>query len=85
MYKLDLALNYLQWLICNKNQPNRTKPKVVQKVFSLIQKVDITEHFCSSKMQALLIEQLILIENQTQIQRKKYKKEDKEKMREEGN
>ena len=25
MYKEDLALNYLQWLICQKNQPNPTK------------------------------------------------------------
>ena len=26
MYKEDLALNNQQWLICNKTQPNPTKP-----------------------------------------------------------
>ena len=26
MYKEDLALNDLQWLICHKTQPNPTKP-----------------------------------------------------------
>ena len=25
MYKEDLALNNLQWLICHKTQPNKTK------------------------------------------------------------
>ena len=25
MYKKDLALNNLQWLICHKTQPNQTK------------------------------------------------------------
>ena len=25
MYKEDLALNNLQWLICHKTQPNQTK------------------------------------------------------------
>ena len=25
MYRQDLALNNLQWLICHKNQPNQTK------------------------------------------------------------
>ena len=25
MYKQDLALNNLQWLICHKTQPNQTK------------------------------------------------------------
>ena len=28
MYKMDLALNNLQWLICNKNKPNQTKREV---------------------------------------------------------
>ena len=26
MYKEDLALNNLQWLICHKTQPTQTKP-----------------------------------------------------------
>ena len=26
MYKQDLALNNVQWLICHKTQPNHTKP-----------------------------------------------------------
>ena len=26
MYKEDLALNNLQWLICHKIKPNQTKP-----------------------------------------------------------
>ena len=26
MYKKDLALNNLQWLICYKTKPNQTKP-----------------------------------------------------------
>ena len=26
MYKEDLALNNLQWLICHKTQPNQTNP-----------------------------------------------------------
>ena len=25
MYKTDLTLNNLQWLICNKTKPNQTK------------------------------------------------------------
>ena len=28
MYKEDLALNNLQWLICHKTKPNQTKPKM---------------------------------------------------------
>ena len=27
MYKEDLALNNLQWLICHKTKPNQTKTK----------------------------------------------------------
>ena len=27
MYKTDLALNNLQWLICQKTQPIKTKPE----------------------------------------------------------
>ena len=27
MYKMDLRLNNLQWLICHKTKPNQTKPK----------------------------------------------------------
>ena len=26
MYEQDLTLNNLQWLICQKTQPNQTKP-----------------------------------------------------------
>ena len=26
MYKQDLVLNNLQWLVCHKTQPNQTKP-----------------------------------------------------------
>ena len=26
MYKKDLVLNNLQWLICHKTKPNQTKP-----------------------------------------------------------
>ena len=28
MYKQDLALNNLQWLICHKTQPNQIKPNI---------------------------------------------------------
>ena len=31
MYKEDLALNNLQWLICHKTQPNQTKCNVTKK------------------------------------------------------
>ena len=31
MYKEDLALNNLQWLICHKTQSNQTKPKKKKK------------------------------------------------------
>ena len=27
MYKQDLALSNLQWRICHKTKPNKTKPK----------------------------------------------------------
>ena len=27
MYKEDLAINNLKWLICHKTKPNQTKPK----------------------------------------------------------
>ena len=30
MYKEDLALNNLQWLICHKTQPNPTQPNLTQ-------------------------------------------------------
>ena len=30
MYKEDLALNNLAWLICNKTQPNQTKPQIIE-------------------------------------------------------
>ena len=30
MNKPDLALNNLQWLICNKTKPNQTKTHVAQ-------------------------------------------------------
>ena len=26
MYKEDMALNNLQWLVCHKTKPNQTKP-----------------------------------------------------------
>ena len=29
MYKLDLALNKLQWLKCHKTKPNQTKPNQI--------------------------------------------------------
>ena len=29
MYKKDLALNTLQWLICHKTKPNQTKPNLL--------------------------------------------------------
>ena len=29
MYKEDLALNNLQWLICYKTKPNQTKPNQI--------------------------------------------------------
>ena len=28
MYKKELALNHLQWLICHKTKPNQTKPNI---------------------------------------------------------
>ena len=33
MYKEDLALNTLQWLICHKTQPNQTKPKISSDIY----------------------------------------------------
>ena len=35
MYKEDLALNNLQWLICHKTQPNQTELIQCISVFSL--------------------------------------------------
>ena len=32
MYKKDLALNNLQRLICQKTQPNQTKPAEMEKI-----------------------------------------------------
>ena len=29
MYKEDLALNNLQWLVCHKTKPNQTKPNQI--------------------------------------------------------
>ena len=29
LYKKDLALNNLQWLICHKTQPNQTQPNQI--------------------------------------------------------
>ena len=29
MYKPDLALNNLQWMICHQTKPNQTKPKPI--------------------------------------------------------
>ena len=29
MYKENLALNNLQWLICHKTKPNQTKPNQI--------------------------------------------------------
>ena len=36
MYKKDLALNNLQWLICHKNQPNQTKLNKLLGVFAQV-------------------------------------------------
>ena len=33
MYKQDLSLNNLQWLICHKTQPNQTKPSTEMETF----------------------------------------------------
>ena len=35
MYKQDLALNNLQWLICHKTKPNQIKPKLSPKLTNL--------------------------------------------------
>ena len=32
MYKVDLALNNLQWLICHKIQPNQAKPNPLHEI-----------------------------------------------------
>ena len=40
MYKQDLALNNLQWLICHKTQPNQTKPNHLFNIY--IYKEDLT-------------------------------------------
>ena len=31
MYKIDLALNNQQWLICHKSKPNQTKQNITPK------------------------------------------------------
>ena len=36
MYKQDLALNKLQWLICHKTKLNETKPNQTTPIFSEI-------------------------------------------------
>ena len=41
MYKDDLALNNLQWLICYKTQPNPTKPVRVQPM----DKIDLFKNY----------------------------------------
>ena len=33
MYKEDLALNNLKWLICHKIQPNQTKPNHIYLIY----------------------------------------------------
>ena len=33
MYKEDLALNNLQWLICHKTKPNQTKPNPIYQIY----------------------------------------------------
>ena len=33
MYKEDLASNNLQWLICNKTQPNPTQPNHIYLIY----------------------------------------------------
>ena len=33
MYKKNLTLNNLQWLVCHKTQPNQTKPNLFSFVF----------------------------------------------------
>ena len=61
MYKEDLALNNLQWLICHKTQPNQTKQNQIvdnaQNTFSFplngfsisekIEKIKIEQYFVS--------------------------------------
>ena len=39
MYKLDLALNNLQWLICHKTRPNQTKPNLIVQWFTSLTEV----------------------------------------------
>ena len=36
MYKEDLALHNLQWLICHKTTPNQTKPIIVLKMAGIM-------------------------------------------------
>ena len=33
MYKEDMALNKLKWLICHKTQPNQTKPNHIFNIY----------------------------------------------------
>ena len=33
MYKEDMALNNLQWLICHKTKPNQTKPNHIYLIY----------------------------------------------------
>ena len=33
MYKEDLTLNNLQWLICHKTQPNPTQPNYIYLIY----------------------------------------------------
>ena len=33
MYKEDLALNILQWLMCHQTQPNQTKPNHIYLIY----------------------------------------------------
>ena len=45
MYKPDLVLNYLQWLICDKTEPNQTNPVDHYKHYQL--KLVFGEQLCS--------------------------------------
>ena len=61
MYKMDLALNNLQWLMCHKTKPNETKSnKVVVNVRALPTSL-IVETISLYTYKWLMINRIIII------------------------
>ena len=52
MYKEDLALNNVKWLICHKTRPNQTKPNMFSTCslmywVILVKSISVIFHFCN--------------------------------------